>query len=92
MHGWSDVAVKFMRSSSFRMAHRGGAEGQLRALRIILAPRRQERQVRIHFFLCGPFDVAQDMLCAFARDISAFGCGSAALGLGGECFFTGNPE
>jgi hypothetical protein len=35
----------------------------------MLAPRRQERQVRILFFLCGPFDVAQDMLCAFARDI-----------------------
>jgi hypothetical protein len=32
----------------------------------------------------GPFDVAQDMLCAFARDIPSFGCGSAALGLGGE--------
>jgi len=61
-------------------------------LRIILAPRRQKRQVRIHFFLCGPFDFAQDMLCAFARDISAFRCGFAALGLCGECFFTGNPE
>jgi|GEM_PF-1456819 len=30
--------------------------------------------------LCGPLDVAQDMLCAFARDIPSFGCGSAALG------------
>jgi hypothetical protein len=28
-----------------------------------------------------PFDFAQDMLCAFARDIPTFGCGSAALGL-----------
>jgi hypothetical protein len=27
----------------------------------------------------GPFDVAQDMLCAFAGDIPSFGCGSAAL-------------
>jgi hypothetical protein len=35
----------------------------------------------------GPFDVAQDMLCAFAGDIPSFGCGSAALGLGGEYFF-----
>jgi hypothetical protein len=34
--------------------------------------------------LCGPFDVAQDMLCAFARDIPSFGCGSAALGLCGD--------
>ena len=31
-------------------------------------------------FFAGPFDVAQDMLCAFARDIPSFGCGSAALG------------
>jgi hypothetical protein len=30
--------------------------------------------------LCGSFDVAQDMLCAFARDIPSLGCGSAALG------------
>jgi len=29
---------------------------------------------------CGPFDVAQDMLCAFARDTPSFGCGFAALG------------
>jgi hypothetical protein len=35
------------------------------------------------FFLCG--------LCAFARDILAFGYGSAPLGCG-EYFFTGNPE
>jgi hypothetical protein len=28
----------------------------------------------------GPFDFAQDMLCAFARDIPSFGCGAAALG------------
>jgi len=28
----------------------------------------------------GPFDFAQDMLCAFARDIPSFGRGSAALG------------
>ena len=34
---------------------------------------------RVHFFLCGPFDVAQDMLCAFARNIPMFGCGSGAL-------------
>jgi len=37
----------------------------------LLAPRRQERQVRNRFFLCG--------LCVFARDIPSFGCGSAAL-------------
>jgi hypothetical protein len=32
----------------------------------LLAPRRQERKVR-KFNFCDPFDVAQDMLCAFAR-------------------------
>jgi hypothetical protein len=30
-------------------------------------------------FFCGSFDAAQDMLCAFARDIPSFGCGVAAL-------------
>jgi hypothetical protein len=25
------------------------------------------------YFLCGPFDLAQDMLCAFAGDIPIFG-------------------
>jgi hypothetical protein len=33
------------------------------------------------FLLCGSFDVAQDMLCAFARDIPSFGCGFAAARL-----------
>ena len=42
--------------------------------------------------LCGPFDLAQDMLCAFAGDIPIFGCGFAGLGLCGENFFTRNPE
>ena len=32
----------------------------------------------------GPFDSAQDMLCAFARDIPTFGCDSAALALCGN--------
>jgi len=63
-------------------------------IRILLSPRRQERQVRkSNFFLCGPFDRAQGMLCAFpstwlravslsnrARDIPRLGCGFAALG------------
>ncbi len=31
------------------------------------------------FFLCGPFDQAQGMLCAFARQIPAFGGGCTAL-------------
>jgi hypothetical protein len=38
----------------------------------------------------GPFDVAQDMLCAFAGDMPSFGCGSAALGFWGEHSFTLN--
>jgi hypothetical protein len=37
----------------------------------LLAPRRQERQVRSHFFLCG--------LCVFARYIPTFGCGAAFI-------------
>src|SRR5262249_11409934 len=47
--------------------------------KIIIAASRQERQVRSHFFLCGPFDGvypersrrARDMLCVFARYIPA---------------------
>jgi hypothetical protein len=38
---------------------------------IILAPRRQKCQVR-NLYLCGPFDFAQNVLCAFARDIATF--------------------
>ena len=40
-------------------------------IRIFLPPRREKRRVRINivFFLGGPFDVAQDMLCVFAGDI-----------------------
>jgi hypothetical protein len=35
----------------------------------LIAPRRQERKENSSFFeLGGPFDVAQDMLCAFARE------------------------
>ena len=36
--------------------------------------------------------VEMTTLCAFARDIPSFGCGSAALGLCGEYSFTVNPE
>jgi hypothetical protein len=45
----------------------------------ILAPRRQERQVRkFILFLCGPFDVAQGMLCVFAGDNPNLGSGAHA--------------
>jgi hypothetical protein len=54
------------------LRHAGIHQVRRDASSILLAPRRQERQVRNRFFLCG--------LCAFARGIPTFGCGSAALG------------
>jgi hypothetical protein len=50
----------------------------------LLAPSRQDAKFGILFL---PL-----RLCVFARDIPAFGCGFAALGLCGEFFSTGNPE
>ena len=58
----------------------------------LLPPRRQARQVRNRFFLCDPFDGAQDMLCAFAGDVPNLGCGFASLGPCDAYCFTVNPE
>jgi hypothetical protein len=55
------------------------------------SPRRQVRKFLASYFAPSrPFDSAQDMLCGKYSD--SFGCGSAALGLCGECFFIENPE
>jgi hypothetical protein len=50
-------------------------------------PRREERQVRINII---SFSLRALRLCGRYSD--SFGCGCAALGLGGESFFTENPE
>jgi hypothetical protein len=55
-------------------------------------PRTQRKISSYLSELGGPFGVAQDMLCAFARDILTFSCGPAALRLCAEYCFTVNPE
>ena len=49
-----------------------------------LSSRQDANAKKVLYFLGAPFDVAQDMLCAFARVtfsfLSIFGCGLAALG------------
>src|SRR6266568_9314931 len=63
---------------SFGSSHKfsDGSNSRTRRFTRAKTPRTPSPEVK---FLCGPFDVAQDMLCAFARDIPSFGCGFAAL-------------